>query len=184
MCRSNDFTSTTAHVVLFPSCFWQCCHRKLAASCSHALDSVTPMRFVVVGHAANPDFCGTALHAWALVFWVESIFWVSMQKTNKISDWKCGRRGLHRIARKCAGIGGRCSVWKNMSTQRLPPHVGFIERLWNTLVSSSLPGRLRLRGFHCCACKQPAFFESSIWTVAHKGGTLPCRIFRECLRTL
>ena len=27
-----------------------------------------------------------------------------------------------------------------------------------------------------CACKQPIFFEISGWTVAHRGGTLPCRI--------
>ena len=41
MCRRNDFTATTTHLVLSQSFFCQCGHRKLASSCSHALDSGT-----------------------------------------------------------------------------------------------------------------------------------------------
>ena len=44
MCRSNDFTSTSTQFVLFQSCCRQCCHRKLASSYSHALDSGTHVR--------------------------------------------------------------------------------------------------------------------------------------------
>ena len=43
MCRKDDFISTTTHFVLSPNYFRQCLHRKLAASCSHALDSGTPV---------------------------------------------------------------------------------------------------------------------------------------------
>ena len=42
-CRRNNFTSATTHFVLFQSYFCQCGHRKLASSCSHAVDSGTPV---------------------------------------------------------------------------------------------------------------------------------------------
>ena len=60
MCRRDDFTSTTPHFVLSQHYFRQCFHRKLASSCSHAVDSGTPMGFVVLGRTENRSSCGTA----------------------------------------------------------------------------------------------------------------------------
>ena len=62
MCSSNFFTTTTTHLVLSQSYCRQCCHRKLASSCSHALVSGTPMWFVVLRCTENPDSCGAASH--------------------------------------------------------------------------------------------------------------------------
>ena len=77
MCRGNDFTSTTTHFVLFQSYLRQCC-RKLASSCSHAVDSGT-VWFVVVGRAENPD-SGRASHGLGPL----GLLWFKAQKANAL----------------------------------------------------------------------------------------------------
>ena len=47
----DDFTSMTPHFALCQSYFRQCCNRKRASPCSCAVDSGTPVAFVVVGRA-------------------------------------------------------------------------------------------------------------------------------------
>ena len=65
----NDFTSPPRQ---HTSCSSQsyirhCGHRKLASLCSHAVDSGTPVCFMVVGRSKNPDSCSTASPtAWAV----------------------------------------------------------------------------------------------------------------------
>ena len=86
MCRRNDFTSTTTHLVLFRSYFCQCFPRS-PASCSHALDSGTPMCFVV-GRAKKPHSCGTASHGQGRG---RLCFWITMQQANFVSGWRCGQ---------------------------------------------------------------------------------------------
>ena len=54
-----------------------------------------------------------------------------------------------------------------------PTPSGLLKRLWNMLVSFSLPRRVVVKG---SSSMQPVFFEPSVWTVAHIRGSLPCRI--------
>ena len=110
MCRSNDCTSTSTHFVLFQSYLRQCLHRSLAASCSHALDS-------------GPQCVSTASHALSLVFFFFCIFGSQYRGRTWFLVGNVDSRDLHRLARKFAGTGGRCSVsGQKMFIQRFRPH--------------------------------------------------------------
>ena len=81
VCRSNDFTSTTTHFVLSQGDLRQCCHRKLASSCSQTLDSGTPVVFVVVCQKIQT----VAAHPLTARALSDYSFWITMQKTNIVS---------------------------------------------------------------------------------------------------
>ena len=72
----------------------------------------------------NPHSCGTAQPRAA---WTLADFCVCGSPCRKRTLFLVGNvdcRDLHRIARKCAGTGGRCSVsgQKNMFIQKFPHH--------------------------------------------------------------
>ena len=86
MCRSDDFTSTTTHIVLFPSYSFQCFYCQLASAFSH------PVR-VIRG-------CGTCRNS---KLWRRSLallgpwrfflrFGITVLKSNLISGWDCGQQ--------------------------------------------------------------------------------------------
>ena len=101
VCRSNDFTSTTTHFVLSQGDLRQCCHRKLASSCSQTLDSGTPVVFVVVGRAKKSRLLRRTLSRPGLCRIILS--GSPCRKRTLFLVWKCGQqRDLHRIARTCA----------------------------------------------------------------------------------
>ena len=92
VCRRNYFTSTTTHFVPFQSYCRQCCHRQLASSCSHALDSGTLVWIVVLGRPENPGSCSTASHGLGAGRFL--YLWISMQKANFVFTWDCGQQGF------------------------------------------------------------------------------------------
>ena len=81
-------------------------HRKLVSSCSRALHSGTPLCFVEVEHSENPSSCGTTSHGTSAAVCIFG----SPRKTRPLFLVGNVDRGLHRIARRCAGTSGRCSV--------------------------------------------------------------------------
>ena len=103
MCRCDDFTSATTHFGLSQNYFRQCCHRKLASSCSHALDSGTPMRFMVLGRTTNRS--SYSLDPGGFLFLVQTKY----KKRTLFLVGNVDGRDLHRVARRC-GTGRRCSV--------------------------------------------------------------------------
>ena len=107
MCRSNDFTSTTAHLVLSPCHFSQCFNRYwlhrarkpwiLEHPCESWLWDVPNIQILV----AQPRT------SWALAHFC--VFGSPSRKPLFLVGNK-DNRDSHRIARKCAETGGRCSV--------------------------------------------------------------------------
>ena len=94
MCRRNDFTSMTTQLVLFQSCFRWCCHRKLASSCSRAVNSGTCDSWLwdvpkIQILAAQPRTAWTLAGLLCFFF-----FWISMQKAHVVSGWECGQPGF------------------------------------------------------------------------------------------
>ena len=108
MCRRSDVASTTTHFVL---------SRKLSPL---VLQSQT--RFIVL---ACLGFWNTRVirdsgtyqkskplrHSLARLGPGGSLYFGSKYRKQVLfSGWECGRRDLHRIARRCAGTGGLCCV--------------------------------------------------------------------------
>ena len=99
------------------------------------LDSGTPVRFMIVGSAETANYCRTASHCLALADFCILGSTCRMRTLSLMGS--VDGRDRHRIARKCAGTGGRCSVTgQNLSTLKLHHHA---HRLILRVTTPALP---------------------------------------------
>ena len=90
--RPRQHTSCSPKIISASAAIANLFHR----ACMPWILSVTPVCFVVVGRAENPDFCCAAAHY--LDF---CIFGSTVQRANTISSWK---RGQQRCAPYCLQV--------------------------------------------------------------------------------
>ena len=133
MCRRNDLTSRTAYRLLSQGYLRQCLFRLLSSSCSHAVDSGTHLSWLwdvprIQAIAEQPRT------AWAFADFC--VFGSPCREPTLLLVGNVDNRDLHRMARKCSGTSGRCSVDKHMFIQRLP-HRG--QRFIFGLTTPALP---------------------------------------------
>ena len=123
MCRRDDFTSTTTHMVLSQNF-------SVSADVANLLHRVR--RPWILEHPCDlwlwemPDSCGTDSHGLGpggLLYFGSQCRERTLNLIENVDS-----RDLHRIARKCSGTGGRCSVsgqklvHPNSSTSRSDTH--------------------------------------------------------------
>ena len=114
-------TSTTTHFVLSQSHFHQCCHRKLASPCSHALDFVE--------HPCDSWLWDVpkiqALAAQPRTFLALSDFCFVGSPSRERTLLLVGHadnKDVHRIARRCASVSGQKHVHPKASASRPLTH--------------------------------------------------------------